>query len=193
MSKTSLSNEKLIHAWVMRAEGLNNRQIAKKFNVGPSWVSRWITIVNKTPALLEQAEGLNKARLANSTSTETVPSLEETTSTEATTTLSIDYPKAKTKVDHSTIASRIRSWLATHPDGTRQEYIAETGHNINSGQFSYTKHYVGKPKKSDPVKTMITNSLKQADTLVDENAFLRWWCQGERAGFVDRLLQELKK
>jgi len=51
---------------------------------------------------------------------------------------------------------------------------------------------VGKSYHS--IKSFVENYTKEeCQKLQDDNAFLRWWNAGERAGWVDRLLQELGK
>ena len=53
-----------------------------------------------------------------------------------------------------------------------------------------------KPVIKTPVtikKPLASNLIPDTEKLLDENAFLRWWNQGERAGWVDRLLKELER
>lgn len=51
---------------------------------------------------------------------------------------------------------------------------------------------VGKSYHS--IKSFVENYTKEeCKKLQDDNAFLRWWNEGERAGWVDRLLHELDK
>jgi len=54
------------------------------------------------------------------------------------------------------------------------------------------KHPGEKPKKNGTnVDRAVLQSL--TDATKEENEYLRWWNQGERRGWVDRLLREIQK
>jgi transposase-like protein len=48
------------------------------------------------------------------------------------------------------------------------------------------------PSKTTPIFSQQTQP-GTTEALLDENSYLRWWCQGERKGYVDRLLKEMQK
>jgi hypothetical protein len=64
--------------------------------------------------------------------------------------------------------------------------MTDTGITVSHSAFCYAKK-TASTTKADWKRIPVEN------TLSDENAFLRWWNLGERQGFVDRLLIELKK
>ena len=47
--------------------------------------------------------------------------------------------------------------------------------------------------KLTPNLQIIMDLHRRVGTLEDENSFLRWWCEAERKGYVERLLHEIAK
>jgi len=84
-------------------------------------------------------------------------------------------------------------------DGKTVTEIAEQVGAATSG-ISYIVGTVKKDKPEAPKTEEKSTSpngkvqvLKATLSLQEENEFLRWWNQGERKGWVDRLLSEIQK
>jgi hypothetical protein len=110
-------------------------------------------------------------------------------------------------------SATIVSWLTNHPKGTHLQYVRETKNKISTSTFWRAKEKwklqgcpetpQSKPlpkKQPKPIEQQNFNfdlpkaveSIK-AETLTEEIEFLRWWLQGERAGWIAKLTYELTK
>lgn len=98
--------------------------------------------------------------------------------------------KGEIKPTKETKAQKIRDWLVEHPNGTHKECKKALKINVASSQFS---DLTRKQRKDNNQPQKQPQLNKAVVTLERENAFLRWWNQGEREGFIDKLLEEISK
>jgi hypothetical protein len=55
------------------------------------------------------------------------------------------------------------------------------------------KKVIVEPMQAHKAKEAAPKLLSDLQRVQDENAFLRWWNEGERRGYVERLLSEIQK
>lgn len=96
------------------------------------------------------------------------------------------------KTKSTTKSDQIRTWLQEHPAGTRAEFMAASGIPVSHGQFS-TLRKARQGRTPDLQSDLQPNFQNELDILKTQNEFLKWWCIGERKGFIDKLLKELNK
>lgn len=69
--------------------------------------------------------------------------------------------------------------------------------NFRKRQAAFKENILDPMKQHKESKQVPANGkvqvLKATLSLQEENEFLRWWNQGERKGWVDRLLSEIQK
>lgn len=103
----------------------------------------------------------------------------------------------------STQADDVRLFLRNHPDGTRAEFIAETGIEVAQSHFSVLKSDLRAKltRRAQKVTSEIRGAVDGEErikvleeALAQEqrkNAYLLWLLEGERHGYLDRALKEL--
>lgn len=170
MKRTTFDEAKAIDMWVMKKQGTPVPYITKIMKVSKTAVYNWIKQVNKDPNLRAAA----KLALAQSKQDKM-------------------YKKSAPSVEGGSKADQIRAWLEKHPEGTKGEFVADTGMEISQSQFSDLKNKRFRGTKPYKAPDKIADTVTHISSLSQENDFLRWWNLGERKGWVDRLLSELKK
>lgn len=89
----------------------------------------------------------------------------------------------------------VRAWLSQYPDGTYGECAAAMPFELARPLFYSTRQRMRRgPQKSKNKHGSSTNGTgngvtHREEVLMEENQFLRWWNEGERRGWVSRLLE----
>lgn len=161
--------KKAIAMWVMHHNGVTIHDIMRRKHLSKTAVYNWIKKVEEDPTMKSTATMVLKGQAREVKKNKS--SIEAGSSTEV----------------FLTKADQIRAWLKNNPEGTKSEFIRWSGMEVSQSQFSQIKTKMN--GNNPPVKEAVTSHMKYAS----ENAFLRWWNIGERKGWVDRLLEELKK
>lgn len=96
---------------------------------------------------------------------------------------------------------KARDWLKTNPEGTYNEYRTVTKNKIATSHFYKIRKEIKEGKKTKKQAKNKSNGVKATSleptttkinrSLQEENDFLKWWNQGERKGWVTKLLDEL--
>lgn len=152
----------------MHENGVTIHDIMRRKHLSKTAVYNWIKKVDENPKLRSTAQMVKEGKLVKKNKS----SIEAGSSTEV----------------FLTKADQIRAWLRNNPEGNKSEFIRWSGVEVSQSQFSQIKTKMN-GANNPPVKEAVTSHIKYAS----ENAFLRWWNIGERKGWVDRLLDELKK
>jgi hypothetical protein len=107
----------------------------------------------------------------------------------------------KTKADY------IKEWLAKNPDGLFKQFNSDPEIKkikVHPSQFNSIKRNLkaspkpSKKRKTNGVRKKRTNginnlaSIQTIQDLTEEVEFLRWWNQGERKGFVEKLFIKIE-
>lgn len=169
MPATKFTPKKAYRALKLTSDGYSNVEVGRRLGVSGDTIARWIIKLNDDPKL-EQGKK------------------------EAATRKVVKKKKAKKKKAKASNGSAkqpqngqkkeaIRKWMSTHPQGTYRDFLEDTEiSNINANYFHIVRHQIRKepPENGDDVTSM-----------KDRISFLEWWNEGERKGFVDRLLNEI--
>jgi len=96
---------------------------------------------------------------------------------------------------------QIVEWIRSHPSVTYSVFLKESGIKTSQTSFSRFRKFVERERQGlsgeGPVKSQkgptkeITRLQDQVEALLVENKYLRWYLEGERLGFLDRLLDEM--
>lgn len=97
----------------------------------------------------------------------------------------------RTKDNSKSMANTARAWIRKNPEGTHAQFVKKHG-DISTSYFSTLRSQVKNGKSSKELEQSI-NNLPSDDQLREDNDFLRWWNNGERRGWVDRLLREVQE
>jgi len=102
-----------------------------------------------------------------------------------------------------TKSAAVRLFLASNEQGTRAEFMAATGIEVNASHFSqlrgwfqaalkrHQKDTASKMKEADGPEERIEILETALGVEKRESAYLRWLLVGERKGYMDRALKEL--
>lgn len=158
-----IDENKAIKAWILRKKGNCPDTTAKIMKVVKSTIHKWCKKVEQDKELLAKASS------------------------------QLIHNNSSTIVDKNKKADVVRNWLKLHPYECKRDFEAQTGMSVSHSQFSFLKKEWQEKGKAALTETITdTVTLPINEKLIDENSFLRWWNLGERQGFVDRLLKELK-
>jgi transposase len=168
MPATKFTPEKAYRALQLTSEGHSNVEVGKRLKVSGDTVARWLTRLEEDPDLMKQVKSTAKKKAKK----KKVPKKKAKTS------------NGKTKQpQNGEKKEAIRKWMAAHPQGTYRDFLEDTGiSTINANYFHIVRHQV---RKEPPINGDDVSSMK------DRISFLEWWNEGERKGFVDRLLSEI--
>jgi hypothetical protein len=163
MPATKFTPAKAHRALQLTSEGHSNVEVGRRLKVSGDTIARWLTRLEEDPDLLKQVKAAAKKK-ATKKKTKT--------------------SNGKTKQpQNGEKKAAIRKWMAAHPDGTYRDFLEDTNINtIDANYFHHARHLI---RKEVPTNGEDTTTLK------DRVAFLEWWNEGERKGYVDRLLSEI--
>ena len=97
----------------------------------------------------------------------------------------------------------VKNWLKNNSQGTYSQFIKDIKASVHRTYFNLVKSekkkvYSRKPKN---VEKKASGSNGHADlqkistiqSLLDESEFLKWWSEGERKGYVEKLLLKINE
>ena len=179
-----VTEKQCIKAWFYREQGLSFSEIARRLKVHGDTAKSWAAKVDANEQLLKQANCHlrdAKAALAAKQSPGEAPIV----------------PSKMPKKGRGLIAGRVRTWLASNPEGTRTQFQTLTKTKVSSPFFSTLKRESKKQPGNGGTGNGVLRDAKRSIGVVGklkkveaENDFLKWWVSGERKGWVDRLLKE---
>jgi len=162
MAKRKFTPAKAYSAWLF-LKTMTREEAGKKLRVSADTVSRWAAKLEEDPDLMKEAKKSHQKLVEQ---------------------MKHIHSKANGQPKNGEKKEAIRSWMQKNPKGTYQDFLEATGiKNINANYFHQTRHKIrresGKAQEGD------------LDFYRDRCAYLEWWNDGERQGFVDRLLDDI--
>lgn len=168
--KIVVTDDKAIEAYKMyHDQNKSVETIAKHFGVSGKSIYNWLTKVEE--------KGLNKKKKQLA--------------------LPLDKSTELTRGEKRKI---IEKWLNEHPNGLFNQFIKDTGLSIHSSYFynlraihnaAHGQNDTPKNGSNSKSSSKDAQSIETIQKLLDENEFLKWWNEGERKGYVEKLLHQM--
>lgn len=177
------TQETRFQAWGLVVQQKHSKEEAGRLlNVSSSTVKRWVAQIDSDAELMAMAKEQSMTPLVKAKSH---PLKGE--------------PKAKRNGKQwGEKSQKIVEWLQEHPNGIREQFVMQTGVQINPSWWYRVKARMRSGNGVSATKEAPTESVSKITrttqaNLVAEIEFLRWWNLGERKGWVERLLQQLQE